>query len=233
MKKSNYKSTLTTLGCVLGAALVFNAASTTFAGDSPRRGDDCRSGRSLAAWDNIYFRWYLGALTIPNDVNGNAVVDNVVLMPLPNVPGDGTPGHLDLTFKRGQGFVLPLLDLLGTSYTDGTPPDPLVNVSFFKTLQLTLKIDGVTVVNNRNLMDVYSQFYFKPPVTFDSPPTAAVIWCEAIGIVHGPLSVGTHQIKLDAKSTQALPPNFGGGILEYHNTWTVTVLPEGGSNGWR
>jgi len=27
------------------------------------------------------------------------------------------------------------------------------------------------------------------------------------------------------KAGQALPINFGGGTLEYHNTWTITVLP--------
>jgi len=29
---------------------------------------------------------------------------------------------------------------------------------------------------------------------------------------------------VDIKSTQPLPPNFGGGFPEYHNSWTLTVL---------
>jgi hypothetical protein len=167
----------------------------------------------------------VGQLAIPPDANGNAVVNGVVLMPLPNVSGDGTPGHLDLTFINGQAFALPLFFLLGTSYTDGTPPDPLVNAGFFQTLNLTLQIDGATVVNDANAMSYYSQFLFAPPIPINFPPIDSVIWCEDVAIVHAPLSVGTHTIKVDLKSAQALPPNFGGGFPEYHNTWTVTVQP--------
>ncbi len=182
-------------------------------------------GRSLAQWQDTYFRWFAGQLTIAPDANGNAAVGTIVLMPLPNAPGDGTPGQLGVTLNSGQGFTVPLLFLLGTSYTDGTPPDPLVDVSFFQTLDLTLQIDGVTVLNNGNFMNYYSQFYFAPPIPIDSTPIDSVIWCEDIAIVHTPLSVGAHTIKLDVKSSQALPPNFGGGFLEFHNTCTLTVLP--------
>ncbi len=170
-------------------------------------------------------RWYLGQLVIPPDDNGNAVVGQVVLLPVPNTPGDGTPGHLDVTLHSGQAFTVPLLGLLGQSYTDGRPADPLVDVSWFQTTDLRLEIDGATVVDNSNLMNYYSQFYFAPPVPINSPPVAADVWFQDLGIVHNPMSVGTHTLKLDEKSTQPLPPNLGGGFREYHNTFTITVVP--------
>jgi hypothetical protein len=83
-------------------------------------------GRSFAAWNETYERWSFGELDVPIDENGNAVVPpHVVLFPIPNTPGDGTPGHLDVTLNAGQAFVLPLWGFLGTDYTDATPPDQL------------------------------------------------------------------------------------------------------------
>ncbi len=180
-------------------------------------------GKTLAAWNEIYERWAFGGLAIPIDGNGNAVVPpHVVLMPLPDAPGDGTPGHIDVTLNAGQGFVLPLWVLLGTDYTDGTPPDPLVDVSVFQTLDITFQIDGVTVIDNTNVLNFYSAFFFSPPIPITNfPPVNSIIWFEGIGVVHHPLSVGTHTFKLDAVNTQ---PAFGG-FSEYHNTWTVTVQP--------
>jgi hypothetical protein len=219
------KTTLTNLLRSATAAVLAGLCLATLAraGNAPQPGNSHAFGKDLATWQELYWRWAYGGVTIPTEANGNAVVGHVVLMPLPNVPGDGTPGHLDVTLHSGQAFTLPLLGLLGTSYTDGTPPDPRVDVSFFQTLDLTLQIDGVTVVNESNLMDYYSEFSFTPPVPIDFPPIDSIIWGESVGIVHTPLSVGTHSIKLDLKSTQHLPPGFGGGILEYHNTWTVSV----------
>jgi hypothetical protein len=200
-------------------------ATLALAGNAPMPGQSRAFGKTLAGWQEIYMRWALGQVVIPPDANGNAVVGKVVLLPVPNTSGDGTPGHLDVTIHSGQAFTVPLLGLLGSSYTDGRPADPLVNVSWFQTTDLTLQIDGVTVVDNLNLMNYYSQFYFAPPVPVSSPPIASVIWCQNLGIVHNPLSVGTHTLKLDEKTTQALPPNLGGGLREYHNTITITVLP--------
>ena len=205
------------------AALGLACVATADPGPAP--GHSHAFGKSLAQWQDTYFRWYVGETVIPPDTNGNAVVGHVVMMPLPNVPGDGTPGHLDVTLKAGQGFTLPLFFLLGTSYTDGTPPDPLVNPSFFQTLHLTLRIDGKVVVNEHNWREFYSQFQFTPPIPINSPPTDSVIWCEDVAIVHPPLPPGRHSIQVDLKSTQPLPPNFGGGFPEYHNSWTVTVKP--------
>jgi len=226
--KNKIQITIQRFGGVIaiGALALATACSpATCAADAPGAPGACVSDHFLAGWQDIYFRWFVGAITIPPDTNGNAVLANTVLLPLPNAPGDGTPGQLDVSVESDEGFTLPLLYLLGTSYTDGTPNDPLVNIRFFETLQLTFQIDGHVLINHWNLMDYYSEFYFEPPIPINSPPINSVIWCEDIGCVHGPLSVGTHTLKLDVKSTEALPPNFGGGYPEYHNTWNVTVKP--------
>jgi len=180
-------------------------------------------GKTRAGWLQVYERWTFGELAIPTDNYGNAVIhQHVVLMPLPNTFGDGTPGHLDVTLNAGQAFVLPLWVLLGTDYTDGTAPDQLVDLSVFRTLNITFKIDGVTVIDQSNVLNFYSQFFFNPPIPITGfPPVNSIIWFQGIGIVHPPLSVGTHTLQLDAVKTQAAFGSF----FEYHNTWTVPVQP--------
>jgi len=198
-------------------------AAPVLAGNSPAPGHSSAFGRSLAAWDDLYFRWTFGNVTIAPDANGNAVVNGVVLLPLPNAPGDGTPASLDVTLNNGQPFTLPLWFLAGTSYTDGTPPDPVVDVNVFKTLDFTFKVDGVTVVNSANVMNYYSESSFTPPIPLEIFNIDSIIWFESIAITHTPLPPGTHTLTLDAVNTQALPPNFGGGFANFHNTWNITV----------
>jgi hypothetical protein len=186
------------------------------------QGDD----DSLADWQALWLAWFIGDVDIPPDDNGNADVGHLVLMPIPNAAGDGTPASVDVTLDAGQGFVLPLWSTYGFSYSDGTPNDPLVPLSVFKTLKFNFSIDGKTVIDHRNLMDYYSQTLFPPPgLPLDLPPADAIISLQCIGIVHGPLSPGKHTMTLDAVNTQALPPQYGGGFAEYHNTWDVTVKP--------
>lgn len=195
------------------------------AGNPPAPGQSSAFGNTLAGWQDTYLRWEVGNITVSSDANGNPVVGNVALMPLPNVPGDGTPGSLVVTLNMGEAFFLPMVQEAGTSYTDGTPNDPLLPLSFFTSFSVSLKIDGVTVINNANAMNYYSQFYFAPPIPFPFGNINSIIWFQGFGIAHAPLRPGIHIIKLDEKAGQALPPNFGGGFPEYHNTWTVTVLP--------
>lgn len=209
------------LGIAVAVLTGLCGALPAAAGDSPQPASSPAYGKTLGQWEDIYWRWTYGDLTLPTDANGNAVAGHVVMMPLPNVPGDGTPGHLDVTLSSSQPFMLPLWGLLGTDYTDGTPPDPFVPVSVFRTLKLKLVIDGRTVVDGRNQMEYFSKFTFQPPVPLNFPPVDSIIWFEGIGTVHTPLSVGTHTIKLDAINTE---PAFGA-TFEYHNTWTVTVRP--------
>src|SRR5215471_13750490 len=127
-------------------------------------GNSSAFGKSLTTWQETYFRWAYGGITVPTDSNGNAIVKNTVLFPLPDANGDGTPAHLDVSLSPGQSFVLPLWALLGTSYTDGTPPDPFVPDSVFQTLDISFTIDGVTVVNGSNVMNYSSKEALDPAI---------------------------------------------------------------------
>src|SRR5262245_21740621 len=77
-------------------------------GSQTAPGNSSAFGNSLTTWQETYFRWAYGDVTVPTDSNGNAVVGNHVLFPLPNATGDGTPAHLDVKLNPGQSFVLPL-----------------------------------------------------------------------------------------------------------------------------
>jgi len=180
-------------------------------------------GNSLTAWQETYFRWAYGDITVPTDSNGNAVVgDHTVLLPLPVAFGDGTPAHLDVTLSPGQSFVLPLWAQLGTSYDNGTPPDAFLPDSVFQTLDISFTIDGVTVIDGSNVMNYYSKEPVDPNIPiFNFPPYKAIIWMESVGITHAPLTPGKHTLALHVVNTE---PAFGG-FSEYNNTWIVTVAP--------
>ena len=183
------------------------------------------SDSALAQWQATYWYWALGdaddaGVDFATDGGGNTTVGNVVLMPIPNAPGDGTPGSVDVTLNSGESFFLPLADELGTSYTDGTPPDDFVSVNVFKTLDIRFKIDGVAVVTAANVMDYYSKYEFDPEIPIDFPPIDSVIWVQGIGILHAPLSPGKHTMTLDVKNTMAAFGSF----FEYHNTWNIRVV---------
>jgi hypothetical protein len=209
-------TTLLAIG-VLYPALPARGSSATAPGNSSA------FGNSLTVWQETWFRWYYGDITVPTDSNGNVVVgDHMVLFPIPLAPGDGTPAHLDVTLSAGQSFVLPLWAVLGTSYTDGTPPDPFVSDSVFQTLDISFTIDGVTVLDGSNVMNYYSKEPMDPIIPiFDFPPYKAIIWMQSVGITHAPLRPGKHTFSLHAVNTQP----FFLGISDYNNTWTVTVLP--------
>ena len=209
------------VGVAIAALAALSATLSATAGNAPQPGNSNAHGKSLATWEELYWRWYYGGVTIPTDANGNAVVGSVVLMAQPAAAGDGTPASLDVTLKTGQSFVLPLWVLLGTSYDNGTPSDPFEPVGIFQTLEITFTIDGQTVVDGSNALDYYSQFSFNPPVPLDFSPINGIVWFEGIGLVHHPLTPGKHTLKLHAKNTQLA---FGS-IFEYNNTWNVTVKP--------
>ena len=178
---------------------------------------------SLAHWQKIWFEWSIGALHVPVDSNGNAVIQGIVLMPVPATPGDGTPGKLRVRLKRGQPFLLPLFLLSGNSYRDGSPGDrflPTVRLGFRRP-DLKLTVDGVTFVDSRNATRFYSQSLFIPPIpiTESDSPLSAYLWLQGVSLLHAPLSVGKHTIRLDETITI---PEFAY-TAEYHNTWSVTV----------
>jgi hypothetical protein len=174
---------------------------------------------SLAQWQDLYTRWEFGNITLPTDSNGNAAENGTVLMAIPSAPGDGTPGHLDVTLHNAQPFFLPLFQALGTSYKNNNPPDAFIDLSYFTSFDVSLKIDGVTVIDNSTKMNFFSESILDPPIPFSFRTIDAIIYVQGFGIAHGPLSVGTHTIQLDETPAQNLFP------AEYHNTWTVTVLP--------
>jgi hypothetical protein len=211
------------LTTIVLAGGVLSLVLPAHAGSKAAPGHSSAFGGSLASWEETWMRWAYGDISVPADSNGNAVAgDGTVLFPVPFALGDGTPAHLDVTLNNGQPFVLPLWTLLGTTYTDGTPPDPFVPDSVFQTLDISFVIDGVTVVSGSNVMNYYSKFAFNPAIPiFDFPPYDSIIWFQGIGITHAPLKPGTHTFALHAKNNE---PAFGL-FFEYNNTWTVTVLP--------
>jgi hypothetical protein len=176
-------------------------------------------GKSLAGWMEIYERWAFGQTAIPTDSNGNAVVNGVVLLPIPkNAFGKGNPANIEVKLNVGQPFTLPLWVLLGTSYEDGTS-DPFEPLSIFRTLAINFTVDGHTLINSRNAMDYFSKFEFIPSIPVSFPPINGIVWFEGIGLVQEGLESGRHTLTLDAKNTQ---PAFGT-TFEYHNTWNVHV----------
>ena len=118
--------------------------------------------------------------------------------------------------------MLPLWNLLGNAYVDGSS-DALIALAVFQTLDFELTLDGVTIMDSSNLMQYYSQFYFDPPIPYNVPPAVSFIWFQGIGMVHAPLSVGTHTLKLDAQNTDTA--DLFGLVFAYHNTWHVNVQP--------
>jgi hypothetical protein len=217
----------TTAVLALCAAVLTVMYSARAAGPVP--GQSQAYGAGLGEWQQLYWQWAFGQADLPVDANGNAVVGPVVLMPLPDAPGDGTPGAIDVTLGPGQPFVLPLWNILGTSYDDGTPTDAAIDLSVFETLDIALKIDGVTVVSTDNVMDYYTAFDFDPeiPLPPEWSPYEAIVWLQGIGVVHPPLSAGQggqHTITLDVKNTIPVTDGLGNEyVFEYHNTWSVTV----------
>jgi hypothetical protein len=204
---------MATLGC--GAAPYDEEATTS---EATLQSD---GGPRLAHYQETYWRWTFGDKTLPTDAYGNAVEKNVVMMPIPPTLGDGTPGTLDVTLATGESFTLPLFGALGTSYRDGTPPDPFEPKSIYTTLEISFTVDGNQLISSSNVLSYFSKFTLNPAIPYDDPVIEAIIWSEGIGVLHSPLCPGHHVLKLDVKNTE---PQFGQ-LLEFHNTWNVTVKP--------
>jgi len=175
-----------------------------------------------AAWAETHLRWVLGELEPPLDEHGNALIGRTVLLPIPPTPGDGTPGSAAVTLGRRESFTLELWGLVGTTYSDGTPPDPFEPVSIFETLDIRVSLDGVDIITQDNVLDFFARFALEPPIPLDEPPLAAAIWYESVGLFQPHLPPGTHTLELYAVNTE---PAFGG-FFEYDNTWTLTVVDD-------
>jgi hypothetical protein len=175
----------------------------------------------LAASQETYFRSQFGDKALGTDAFGNTVDKNIVMMPTPQTSGDGTPGSLDVTLGAGEGFTVPFFVELGTSYRDGTPPDPFEPLSLFTTLDIKVTLDGKTLITTDNVLSYFSKFRFEPPIPFDDAVVQAIIWYEGVALLQNPLPPGKHVMTLDERNSE---PGFGG-ILEFHNTWNLTVKP--------
>ena len=214
-------------GLFMAAALMCCVPVSALADDRRASEPDPFFGSStlLNVLGDLYWRRAFGLVTIPVDQNGNAVVGGIALLPLPDAPGDGTPGSIDITLKAGQAFFLPLLAMFGTSYSDGTPSDPFVTRSVFKKhlKQFRLQVDGRTILDEKGVLDFLTGITFEPPIAYDAPPVNAITIEQGLSILHRALPPGTHVIQLDEKIT-AMPPILGGDA-EFHNTFNVTVLP--------
>jgi hypothetical protein len=184
-------------------------------------------GKCLAKFEEVFWRWACGDLTLPVDANTNAVVcGDVVMMPIPGSPGDGTPASIDVTINEDQAFMLPLWVWLGTDYTDGSV-DPPVDLDVFRTMDISFTIDKDTVVSTKNVMKYYADFDFVSAIPYPYPPYVSVVYFQGIGVLHPGLSPGKHTMKLHARNTVAFQDALGNVYsgIEYNNTWNVTVKP--------
>jgi hypothetical protein len=186
----------------------------------PLPGSSLACGKTLAQWQEIWYRWAVGAFPLPTDANGNAVSNNMVLMANPR-NNDGT---VDVTLNANQPFVFHLFTYYGNSYKDGSPNDQFCDLSLFQTLALNLTVDGVQILNGSAAPQYFSQTVLAPPIPITDPssPFSAYIWLQNVGTVFPPFSVGQHVIKLDVNATM---PCFGFNF-ESHGTWNLTVLPD-------
>jgi hypothetical protein len=191
------------------------------AGNGPLPPGSSAFGKNLAQWQALWLDWDVGDVTLETDTYGNARSGPVVLLSVPNTPGDGTPGSLNLTLGVGERFVLPLMLLYGNSYDNGTPNDALVSPSDFQNGTLKLTLDGATIMDNTTAFQFYTSTVYNPPLPFDFPPFTTIIWVQGISMVHTPLLPGQHTMTLDEKFTF---PEYSV-TFEYHNTWHLTVAP--------
>jgi hypothetical protein len=219
-------STMTMLRSGIALLIVVLGLSTgmlAMAGHSPVPGHSNAYGQSLGDWLETYWRWSYEGTPLPTDRYGNTVDGKVVLLAIPPTDGQGEPGSLDVTLGSGEAFALPFFGVIGWQYSDDSF-DPPEDIALFQTLDITVKVDGVVVINEKNVMNYYVEEEFDPPIPF---PVYDVnfVFLQAVGMVHQPLSVGKHELTLDVKNTQAYSPAYGGGYSEYHNTWNITVKP--------
>ena len=99
------------------------------------------SATTLNRLGDIDWRSALGSVVLPADTNGNPVLGVVAQVPLPDNSASDT-ASIDVTLRAGQPFFLPLLALFGTSYSDGTPSDPVLADSVFEKHPKQLKLQA-------------------------------------------------------------------------------------------
>ncbi len=211
---------MTRAALLAGLLLMLGATPPAHAGDAPQPPGSFSFGHSLAQWQAIWLAWEMGALAPPTDAIGNALVNGVVLLPIPAASGDGTPASLNITLLSGEPFVVPLILVVGDAFSNGST-SPMVSSNDFKNISLTLTLDGETILDSDEAFRFYTQTVFNPPIPLNEPPVTGIAWVQGLSIAHTPLRPGNHVLKLDEKIT--LPER--GTTLEFHNTLNITVMP--------
>ena len=184
-------------------------------------------GKSLSALLELWFEWAIGG-DQPDHFK------KVKFMPLPaGVPDDGAGtaddpvtfvGELDVTLKPGTSFVMPVTGWTQEVYLDGHF-DPFLDDAVFTESNVYVAIDGKAVIDSTR-QDL-SRFYVTPTefdsiIYYDEPTSygsIGTVGFQALGFIHGPLSVGKHTMTLHS---ELIDPVLNIGFI-YENTWHITV----------
>ena len=194
--------------CVAVVAVsLLTLSLTAHAGPSPRPPISKAFGQTVAQWQATWLSWAVGAITPPTDLYGNALVNGVALLPVPNATGDGTPASIDISLPDGEPFVVPLI-LVVSSSTKVSPDD-------FKNMSLTLTLDGVVILDSVSAFQYYSETFFNPPLA------GGTVWLQGITITHTPLIPGQHVLQLNESITL---PELGS-TRQFNNTLNIKVYP--------
>ena len=196
-------------------------------------------GKSLTEWMMLHSAWYN-----QGQYPKLGTIGHVKLMPLPQqlptpIPPDlphvnsFSTGSLNITLKPGTPFVLPVISLSGESYVNNILPsdDLLPYKGSMLTADINVTLDGKTILQSPadNQRFFYGPAYFPEPIAYNPPQfrftnpdlgdvyAAAISSSMGIGIMHPPLNVGKHILKLHTVNTEL---DFG-----FENTWYITVNP--------
>jgi len=135
-------------------------------------------------------------------------------------------GSESFAVRSGRTLVFPLFVVVGESYVEGPPDDPVSDLIDFKASYLLLMVDGRVIVDStRTKLDcVYIGLtYFEEPIVYAEPSSYgsdAAIWIEGLGIRLPPMSLGSHIIEMQVVTPTAA---LFGVDIGYYNTWYVTV----------
>lgn len=164
-------------------------------------------GKSLDSWVESYIRWLYEGAAIP----GNSVE----FLPIFGDAGD-TGNFFEIEVKPGTALVLPI------GMWIGFPGDPVLGPDAFYG---DVTLDGQPIaVPNEN--------YYVGPTDLDPPiildfgggTIYTLAFYEGLAVVIKPLTPGEHTIQLYSAIDSPEPP-VGSGLLEFANTWIITITP--------
>ncbi len=197
-------------------------------------------GKGLTRWSETYWRWFsAGANPAQSQVNG------VQMLPVPsfeNMGGQGTwqdprrlRGTLEINLAPGTPFALGTYSWIREAYYDGYVDPYLDDVAVLDVVHPILKIDGKTVLSDKNKAKYYvPTTEFDPTVLYDEPTEYGAIEAvsfQGIVVLGMPLSPGIHTIHLhqsifipyeEDEGFYSLFGPDGYGVI-YDLTWIVTV----------